>query len=154
MRRLFSVVVATMLPLGGCGGEAFSSGAGGAGGSLSAGGVVGTGGAMPAGAGGGDGPLSTGGVVGTGDAGSTGEVAGAVDASEAGAASIVCCDDWGIHYCNCYEHKTCTSWEEEVSSCPDYGHCCRDRDMPDFCTCWDLVCSDTIGVSTQVSGCP
>jgi hypothetical protein len=67
---------------------------------------------------------------------------------------VVCCDDSGLKYCNCYESKSCTSGETEVSACPNYGQCCQDQDMADFCTCWDLTCSDTIGTSSQVSGCP
>jgi hypothetical protein len=65
-----------------------------------------------------------------------------------------CCDDSSLGYCNCYENKVCTSGDRTVSSCPNYGHCCQDQDMADFCTCWDLTCSDTIGYSTEVSSCP
>jgi len=67
---------------------------------------------------------------------------------------LVCCATPSISYCNCYEQKTCDSDEVQVSACPNYGHCCQDQAMSDFCTCWDLSCSDTFGTSYDVPGCP
>jgi hypothetical protein len=78
----------------------------------------------------------------------------AAETEVAACPKVVCCDDSGLKYCNCYEGKTCTTGEKQVSSCTNYGSCCQDQDMSDFCTCWDLTCSDTIGTSKQVSGCP
>jgi hypothetical protein len=68
--------------------------------------------------------------------------------------SVTCCQQNNLDYCNCYEGKTCTSSEKQVSSCPHWTNCCRDVDMSDFCTCWDLTCSETAGQSSQVSSCP
>ena len=68
--------------------------------------------------------------------------------------SSVCCDNSSLGMCTCYEAQTCGSGEKVVTSCPNYGYCCRDNQMSDFCTCWDLTCGETAGKSTTVGGCP
>lgn len=68
--------------------------------------------------------------------------------------NAVCCATPSIGYCNCYDNKTCDSDDVRVSSCPSYAHCCQDIDITDFCTCWDLTCSETAGLSYEVPGCP
>jgi hypothetical protein len=76
------------------------------------------------------------------------------DSSSPPSGSSICCTTPSISYCNCYDRKVCASDEVPVSSCPRYGHCCQNSTMSDFCTCWDLSCSETSGSSYEVSGCP
>jgi hypothetical protein len=148
-----SLLAGTVLSFAGCGKGPLADTPRGVGGAFSTGGVVETGGALSTG-----GVVETGGALSGDGAAETGDAlpgeAGAVDARHGSTVSTVCCDDPAMGYCNCYEDKACSIGEPEVPSCPSYGHCCQDLDMPDFCTCWNLPCSDTIGYSREASGCP
>ncbi len=68
--------------------------------------------------------------------------------------SSICCDNGPLGMCTCFDNQTCDSGEKVVGACPNYGHCCRDNQSSDFCTCWDWTCSETASTSTAVGSCP